>query len=39
MDMKQFYTADQNGRIATRNASDFDLPKGATLEIIEGTID
>lgn len=30
---------DHNGRIATRNASDFDLPKGATLEIIEGTID
>ena len=26
MDMKQFYTADHNGRIATRNASDFDLP-------------
>ncbi len=38
MDMKQFYTADPDGRIATRNASDFDLPKGATLEIIEGTI-
>lgn len=39
MDMKQFYTADPDGRTATRNASDFDLPKGVTLEIIEGTID
>ena len=37
MDMKQFYTADHNGRIATRNPSEFDLPQGDTLEIMEGT--